>query len=644
MHVTSPPPPHPVAPARSIGHDAGVSLRPPRRPARWIVLPVLVAACAALLTPASAGAALAFSRSCAGSNFECARLTVPLDRTGATPGTVDLYLERMAGRGPGAVLALAGGPGQGATSLTESFNRDLYGRIGTRSLIVVDQRGTGKSGALDCAALERPGAEPIDVRTATCADQLGPARSHYTTSDSIDDLEAVRAALGIDRITLLGVSYGTKVALAYALRHPTHVERLVLDSVVDAPGQDPFDRDSFAAMGRILRDVCRGECAGVTRDLPGDVAALVRRMPVSGPIVDARGRRRTETVTARELYEAIRSGDGLVDIRVAYPAAVHAARHGDPAPLVRLVHRFDDLPAADPEEVDTSFVQELSFTLQAATLCEEAPLPWERTADPAERDRQAIAAAAAIPDAAFAPFDRGTALAQDDNSLLLQCRRWPATATAPAVTGTYPDVPTLVLAGREDTRTPLEVGARVAARFPRGQVLAVAKTGHAVLGRTPCALTALRRFFADRPLGTPCGGRRRSRAVEPLAPARLDAVRPAPRTTGRAGRTLAAALLTVRDLQALYATTFTDELRGGGLRAGTFRAARRTEVDARGFSFVPGVVLSGRLDTARRMAGRITVSGGAAARGTLRISATGTVRGTLGGRPVRGRYVPPPTG
>ena len=63
-----------------------------------------------------------------------------------------------------------------------------------------------------------------------------------------------------------------------------------------------------------------------------------------------------------------------------------------------------------------------------------------------------------------------------------------------------------------------------------------------------------------------------------------------------------------------------------------------------GFSFVPGVVLSGRLDTARRMAGRITVSGGAAARGTLRISATGTVRGTLGGRPVRGRYVPPPTG
>lgn len=624
---------------------AGVSLRPFRRPARWIPLPALVVACAALLAPSPAGAALAFSTSCGESNFECARLAVPLDRTGATPGTVDLYLERLAGRGPGAVFALAGGPGQGATSLTESFNRDLYGRIGTRSLIVVDQRGTGRSGALDCAALERPGAEPIDVRTATCADQLGSARSHYTTSDSIDDLEAVRAALGIDRITLLGVSYGTKVALAYALRYPTHVERLVLDSVVDAPGQDPFDLDSFAAMERILRDVCRGECAGVTRDLPGDVAALVRRMPIAGPIVDARGRRRTTTVTARELYEAIRSGDGLVDVRVAYPAAVHAALHGDPAPLVRLVHRFDDLPTPEPADPpDTSFVRELSFTLQAATLCEEAPLPWERTADPAGRDRQAIAAAAALPDDAFAPFDRGTALAQDSNSLLLQCRRWPAAPTAPVVTGTYPDVPTLVLEGREDTRTPLEVGTRVAARFPRGQVLAVAKTGHAVLGRTPCALTVLQRFFADRPLGTPCRGHRRTLAVEPPAPARMSAVRPAPGMSGRAGRTLAAALLTVQDLQDLYVTTFTDTARGGGLRAGTFRGVRRTEVDLRGFSYVPGVALSGRLDTARRMAGRVTVSGTAAARGTLRLSRDGTVRGVLGGRAVRGRYTPPPVG
>lgn len=607
--------------------------------------PALAAACVLLLPAAPAGAALAFSASCPGSNFECARLAVPLDRTGVTPGTVDLYLERLAGRGPGAVFALAGGPGQGATSLTESFNRDLFGRIGTRSLIVVDQRGTGKSGALDCGALERPGAEPIDVRTAICADQLGATRSHYTTSDSIDDLEAVRAALGIDRITLLGVSYGTKVALAYAQRYPAHVERLVLDSVVDTPGQSPFDLDTFAALGRVLGDVCRGECTGVTGDLAGDVAALVRRMPVAGPIVDARGRRRTETVTARELYETIRSGDGLVDVRVAYPSAVRAALRGDPAPLVRLVHRFDDLPAPAPDdEEDTSFVQELSFTLQAATLCEEAPLPWDRTADPAERDRQALAAAAALPDGAFAPFDRGTALAQDDNSLLLQCRRWPAAPSAPDLSGAPPDVPTLVLEGREDTRTPLEVGARVAARFPRGQVVAVAKTGHAVLGRTPCAITVLKRFFADQALGTPCRGHRRTRTVEPLAPSRLAAVRPAPRTTGLSGRTLAAALLTLRDLEALYLTTFTETVRGGGLRAGTFRAARRTAVDARGFSYVSGVTLSGRLDTARRMAGRITVSGAAAARGTLRISATGTVRGRLGGRTVRGRYVPPPTG
>jgi len=607
-----------------------------RRPGAAVGLGLCGLVLCLALSPASASAALTFSRDCGGSNYECARVTVPLDRSGAVPGTIGLYVERMAGGGQGAVFALAGGPGQGASTVTDGFNHDLYGRIGKRDMIVVDQRGTGRSGALDCAALERPGDEPIDVRTATCADRLGAARSHYTTSDSIDDLEAVRAALGVERITLLGVSYGTKVALAYAQRYPTHVERLVLDSVVEPQGQNPFDLDTFAALPRLFRDVCAGECAGITDDLAGDVAELVRRLPVKGPIVDARGKRRTRSVTARDLYESIRAADGLVDQRVAYPGAVRAALRGDPAPLVRLQHRYDDVVIAPPDE-DASFVQELSFTLQAATLCEEAPLPWARTASPEERDRQAREAAGALPDAAFAPFDRATALAQDSNSLLFQCRRWPAAPTPPDVVGPYPDVPALVLEGREDSRTPLEVGARVAARFPRGQLVAVAKTGHAVLGRAPCAATILKRFFADRPLGTPCRGRRRSAVVEPVPPRGVDALRSAPGTQGRSGRTLAAVLMTLRDLDRLYATTFTEPRRGGGLRAGTFAAQGRTKVRLNGFSYVPGLALDGVLDTDRRLAGRIAVSGPGAARGTLSVSAKGVVRGRLGGHTVAGR-------
>ncbi|HEY8583671.1 MAG TPA: alpha/beta hydrolase [Capillimicrobium sp.] len=576
-------------------------------------LALAVAAAAALLAaPAPALADLRFSRACEGSNFECARLVVPLDRSGRVPGEVELYVERARGarRARGAVFALAGGPGQGATTLTEAFNRDLFGAIGPRDLIVVDQRGTGRSGALRCRALDVPDDRPIDVRTAACARRLGARRSLYTTRDSVADLEAVRAALGIDRITLLGVSYGTKVALAYAATHPDHVERLVLDSVVDVPGQDPFDADGLAALPRVLDEICRGECAAVTRDLAADVAALAGRLqdaPLRGPVVSARGRARTRELTGRALYSLIRAGDGLPDTRAALPSAVRAALDGDPAPLLRLEHRFDDLDPGPPtpEQVRDG-ARSLSFTLQAATLCEEAPLPWERAAPPAQRAAQAEAAALARPDAAFAPFGRAALLAEDANSLLLQCRRWPAAPAAPSLPPAVPDVPALLLAGREDTRTPLEVAQRVAARLPRGALVEVPKTGHAVLGQQPCARRAVARFFAGRPVGEPCRAAQRAVAVSPAAPRALTALAP-----GEAGLRRATAL-TLADLAQLRASGFGLE-REGGLRAGWY-AAGAEHVRLRGFSFVEGVALSGRLrlDRAGAARGQVQVRAGRA--------------------------------
>ena len=84
-----------------------------------------------------------------------------------------------------------------------------------------DQRGTGRSGVLRCRAIER------DVRLRStragedCARRLGARRSYYTTADSVADMEAIRRAAGIDRLTLFGISYGTELALAYARAHPT---------------------------------------------------------------------------------------------------------------------------------------------------------------------------------------------------------------------------------------------------------------------------------------------------------------------------------------------------------------------------------------------------------------------------------------
>ena len=607
----------------------------------------LVAAALALFAAAPASAAEEFGSECPESNFECTLVTVPLDRSGSVPGTIPLYVERFPGGGREAVIALAGGPGQGNSSVTESFNREISPALGRDEyLVVFDQRGTGRSGALDCPELERPTSAPLDVRAEACAMRLGPPRGFYTTRDSVEDLEAVRRRLGDERITLYGVSYGTLVALAYARRYPEHVERLVLDSVVPPEGQSPFDLDTFAAMPRVLREICRGECRGITPDLATDVATLAERMraaPLRGPWVDRRGRRRTVQMTTRDLYSRIRVGDFNAGVRAEYPGAIRSAVEGDPAPLLRIEHRFDGLVDPDQQPVPEDAVRTLSFTLFTTTLCEEAPLPWERGASPEERIRQARERAAAIPDAAFGPFGRETALTLDDDSLLLQCRRWPTAVEAPPpATGPMPDVPVLVLEGKEDLRTPLESGERVARLFPRAQLVGVPKTAHGVLGArgASCAGVALRRFFAGSAVGSPCVRVKREARVRPRLPASLPAVPRARGTRGLPGRTLEAARLTLDDLYREYfevGLVADGPPRGGGLRGGRYALRGRSLVLER-FSLVPGVNVSGRLTGTRRPVGTLRVTGIAGARGTLTLARDGTLSGRLSGRAVRTRF------
>ena len=579
--------------------------------------------------PASGALSWSFGEACEGSNFECARFTVPLDRSGSVPGTADLYVERSRpgeGAPSGVVIALAGGPGQGATTLTESFNRDLFGAIGPRDLVVFDQRGTGRSGVLSCPSLERPDDRPIDERTAECADLIGPSRAFYTTRDSVEDIEALRVALEVEQISLLGVSYGTKVAVAYAMAYPQRVERLVLDSVVDPLENDPFELDALASLPRVLGEVCREHCAAITPDLAADLAAVVDLMPLQATFVNGLGEREKKTITARELYSIVRAADLDPMARAEYPAAVRAAALGDPAPLVRLEHRYDDVPELEPPPGD-ELVRSLSFSLQAATLCEEEALPWSRSATPEQRDEQSAAAAAAIPDERFEPFSREVMLTRDANNLLFQCRRWPTPGPAPVlVDNGLPDVPVLVMAGLEDTRTTAEVASRVAARFPRAQYVAVPQAGHAVLGGRECAQQAVALFFADQTVGDICVGTHHG-PLDPLPPRKIGDV-----------GALDAVRMTLDDVSREHDRRLFGARRGGGLRAGYF-AQRGRLIHIRAYSYVRKLAISGILRQGKKT-GRIVVGG--KVQGALRIK-NGLLLGTLGGRRVAVQWKPPPT-
>ena len=182
--------------------------------------------------------------------------------------------------GPAKVLiALSGGPGQSAVSSASSFAISLEPALRRYRLAVLDQRGTGKSGVLNCPNLQR--LRSLDAYTpqavAACASRIGPRRAFYSTADTVLDIDALRQALGADKIALMGISYGTHVALQYARAFPDHVDRLILDSIVGPDGPDPFLLDTYRnsrACSRAVRRTAR--CRNATKDPVADVGALVR--------------------------------------------------------------------------------------------------------------------------------------------------------------------------------------------------------------------------------------------------------------------------------------------------------------------------------------------------------------------------------
>src|SRR4051794_2786569 len=210
---------------------------------RWPTIAILTAFLVGL---GAAGAPAARAQpawhACAdGLGADCTWVGVPLDRSGALPGSIRLRVARMPGPDTGpTVVYLSGGPGGGWIDELESVLWNVSGLTLSSRVIAFDQRGTGRSGLLRCPRLERDTRLRSTSAAADCARRLGPARAHYTTADSVEDLEAVRRALGVERISLFGISYGTELALEYARAHPEHVARLALDSVVDPDDRDPF--------------------------------------------------------------------------------------------------------------------------------------------------------------------------------------------------------------------------------------------------------------------------------------------------------------------------------------------------------------------------------------------------------------------
>ncbi len=601
----------------------------------------------ALALPASAAGQLGFVPCPQQSGFQCASLAVPLARTGAVPGQIALSVERrLAGTTPSrsAVVALAGGPGQAAIPLAEFIAQAIGSALGTRDLIVFDQRGTGTSDPLGCSALEGFGSGPVSDLFEQCALQIGAARGSFTTAESVEDIESLREALGYEKLVLYGTSYGTKVALEYAERYPAHVESLVLDSVVPSDGPEPFYIPSFQAIPRVLGELCsQRACAGITANAAGDVARLsaeLHKRALSGSVFDGSGHRHASTLDQLGLMQILEAGDLNPALRALLPAAVQSALRNDPDPLLRL-HLLSEglIPSLPRESAPGESPVELDEALFATTTCEDTLFPWQRDAAASARREGAIAFVRSRPGSDFYPFEASTAY---ENSLANLCWQWPNVSAGPPATGALPAVPTLIFSGGQDLRTPTSDARAVAARIPGAQLVVVPYTGHSVIGSdlSACAGEALEQFFSGAKV-QPCEPTSDPFAPTPITPAKLSAVQPPHGLAGRPGRTLVAVLDTLLDLdrQIVGATIEADaELPSGssfgGLRGGYARLNSSAAM-LHSFSFVPGVTLSGALPVRASSAGSVTirVGGALAARGAVTLlQGSKRVAGMLGGR------------
>ena len=544
---------------------------------------------------------------------------MPLDH--AQPGgpRIDIAYARFPARvtSLGTIVFLAGGPGEAAVRDARAIVARTLGSVrDSYDVLVLDQRGTGRSAPLRCAAAPdgrfptRLGPSELRRAIARCGEQLGDARGLFTTYETALDLEDVRVALGLDRIIPFGVSYGGQVAGEYARRFPGNVQALVLDSTSPVEWIDTMSKLPQLALARVFREVCYppgcDEILGQPVTLMAEASERLAERPLRG-------------VDGADVHSLVMASDQDPLLRAELPAALQAAIERDAGPLRRLA-RYASSGSRSSGSNEVRFF---------ATACVEGNQPWDPASDPAEREallERHLADTAAD----YAPFPVDPIAEQ---LAATQCLGWPATPRPPLPPniGNGPDVRVLLLAGREDLRTPLENQRRAADQFPRAEVLPVPGVGHSVLvsDASGCARKGLRQFLLGAAPGRCERGDREITVALPV----FQSLGEVPRARGglpaRVERTATAVDLTLRDADR-WLESGVRIVRG--LRGGRVTLGRRGVVKLSRYEVVPGVRVSGTI----RRRGTLTITGSGAT-GTLTFRPSGRMRGTLDGVTVRYR-------
>lgn len=555
----------------------------------------------------------------------CAVLERPLDPGGAVPGTIPIYFEYYPHTAPGAaagtLVATEGGPGYPATGSRGDYLA-LYAPLRARyDVIIMDNRGTGRSGAIDCRELQTAPAL-TESNIGACGRALGRTAALYGTALATDDLAALLDALGIRSIGLYGNSYGTYFAQVFALRHPGRVRALVLDGAdpLDGPDYPWFPHYAPAMRSKFnlacQRDVACGALPGSSVDHIAPALAALRTRPRAASVRYGDGRTLRFTADASTLAIVMFGGSPAFSTVRELDAAARAFTGGDHRPLLRLMaETLASVDSRDPSHAPEKF----SAGLAAAVTCQDPPQIFDMRLPVAQRiaarDRLMAQRRTAAP-GTYAPFTideyRGMPL---DYAFIDECVEWPPPPQSPPsplvfAAASYPDLPVLVVSGELDNMTSIADGDVAAAHFPHARHVVIANSFHVNAlphARSACAAALVQRFMETLATGDEsCAAAvppvrlvpRFARSTHELSAARPGAGNQADEEGLRA---VTAALLTAQDVIARAEENGAG--RGIGLRGGTFAAAAARgayRLTLRGVRWTGDLAVSGRIDAPGR--------------------------------------------
>jgi pimeloyl-ACP methyl ester carboxylesterase len=382
------------------------------------------------------------------------------------------------------LLILAGGPGQAASTLAPFASR-LNEVRRARDVVLIDQRGTGRSSPMNCDAFKPKDDDALEThpvpRAKACADELrvqGVDATQYTTPAWIADLEAMREALGYARWNLWGGSYGTRVAQEYMRRHPDRIRTVILDAVVPPSMISTLDvwRTRQATFDAVLR-AC-GESPACRKSHPDPAAAMATIAKALGPAgrdIDSIDPRTGKVTRLHLTFDGVL---GLLQPLIyapetssLLPEMLGLAAAGDFGPLF-----------AATQSTNTNFAEKVNAALHFSVTCAEDV--------PRITPDQAARSLAGLP-------TRGIA-----DNVIAVCNVWPhGSAPADFAQPVVSDTPVLLFSGAMDPVTPPAYGALVATTLSHSKHIVANGYGH-IVSPNACGPRLIASFVEEAGFGT----------------------------------------------------------------------------------------------------------------------------------------------